>query len=345
MAGELAAVDQFLDDGGGATWMGEDGALADRLDVAAGYEAAAAAALGGRLAAAVAPDRPGGGALLDRAGEEGGSVLVDGGDARDRGTPPAAGAEALLDHVDGPSAALVLLSDAWVVERLDDIPDDFRGIAVTRTGRAWFGASRELRQVPAGGRERRLEERNRRRRLEAERDAAAAAERAAAAEAKSAAGESSAADVSLGEAQDALRESQRARDLAAETARRAAWLIEQRRQAPDEGPTAVRRAQLQAELDAERRLAERAERMREQRRARLSAQRERLAFDEALVPAAAGLADALDEVSAALADHAAALRAELEADRAGGEEVAAELRRCSAEEARLQADLRHGESA
>ena len=340
VAGELAAVDQFLDDGGGAAWMGEDGAVADRLEVAAGYEAAAAAALGGRLAAAVAPDRPGGGALLDRAGQQGGSVLVGGGDAPGGGTPPAAGAESLLDHVEGPSAALMLLSDAWVVEQLDDIPDDFRGIAVTRTGRAWFGASRELRQVPAGGRERRLAERNRRRRLETERDVAVAAERAAAAAAERAAGESSTADVTLSEARDALRESQRGRDLAAETARRAAWLIEQRRQSPDEGPNAVRRAQLQAELDAERRLAERAERIREQRRTRLSAQRERLAFDEALIPAASGLADALDEVSAALADHAAGLQAELEVDRAGGEEVAAELRRCSAEEARLQGDLR-----
>ena len=120
----------------------------------------------------------------------------------------------------------------------------------------------------------------------------------------------------------------------------AAWLIEQRRQAPDEGPTAVRRAQLQAELAAERRLAERAERIREQRRARLGAQRERLALDEALVPAAARLADALDAVSAGLADRAAALQTELEADRAGGDEVAAELRRCAAEEARLQGDLR-----
>jgi chromosome segregation protein len=41
-----------------------------------------------------------------------------------------------------------------------------------------------------------------------------------------------------------------------------------------------------------------------------------------------------------LADHAAAFQTELESDRAGGEEVAAELRRCAAEEARLQGDLR-----
>jgi chromosome segregation protein len=194
--------------------------------------------------------------------------------------------------------------------------------------------------VPGGGRERRLAERNRRRRLEAERDAAAAAGRGAAAAAQDAPAGAAAADVALREAQDSLRDAQRGRDLAAEAARRAAWLIEQRREAPDEGPTAVRRAQLQAELDAERRLAERAERTREQRRARLGAQREGLALDEALVPAAAGLADALDAVSAALADHAAALQAELHADREGGEEVAAELRRCAAEEARLQGDLR-----
>ncbi len=340
MAGELAASEQFLSDGSGAPWMGEDGALSDRLDVAAGYEAAVAAALGGRLGAAVARDRPGGGALLDRAGEEGGSVLVAGGETTVRGAPPAAGAEPLLDHVHGPDAALVLLADAWVVERLDDVPDDFRGIAVTRSGRAWFGAARELRQVRAGGRERRLAERNRRRRLETEHVTAAEAERVAGAGAEAAGAEAGAADVALRAAEDALRAAQRERDVAAEAARRADWLIEQRRKGPDEGPTAVRRAQIQAELEAERRLAERAERIREQRRARLEAQRERLELDEALVPAAARLADALDAVSAALAGHATALQAELETDRAGGEEVAAELRRCAAEEARLQGELR-----
>ena len=340
LAGELAVSEQFLADRGGAEWMDDSGALAEQLEVADGYEAAVAAVLGGRLAAAVARDRPGGSALLDRAGEHGGSVLVAGGPTPPRGAPPAAGAQALLDHVEGPDAALALLAQAWVVERLDDVPEDFGGVAVTRAGRAWFGAARELRQVPAGGRDRALAERNRRRRLEAEHAAAAETARAAASGAERAAAEAGAADAALREAEDAEREARRGRDVTAEAARRAAWLIEERRRAPDEGPTAVRRARLQAELAAERRLAERAERAREERRARLESRRRRLALDEALIPAAAELADALDAVAVGLADRAAALHAELEADRAGGEEVAAELRRCAAEEARLQTELR-----
>src|SRR5207248_1619750 len=200
-------------------------------------------------------------------------------DAAPRGTPPAAGAQALLDHVEGPEAALALLAQAWVVERLDDVPEDFGGVAVTRAGRAWFGAARELRQVPAGGRDRALAERNRRRRLEAEHAAAEEAARAAATGAERAAAEAGVADAALREAEDAERDARRGRDVAAEAARRAAWLIEERRRAPDEGPTAVRRAQLQAELAAERRLAERVERGREERRARLESQRGRLALD------------------------------------------------------------------
>src|SRR5205807_9805499 len=158
-------------------------------DVAAGYEAAVAAVLGGHLAAAVVEDRPGGAALLDRAGEEGGSVLVAGGglggggaqaaEEAPAGAPPTAGAERLRDRVAGPQTALALLADAWVVQRLEDVPEAFRGVAVTREGRAWFGAARELRQIPAGGEERVLAERARRERLIADSAAAADAERAA----------------------------------------------------------------------------------------------------------------------------------------------------------------------
>ena len=61
----------------------------------------------------------------------------------------------------GSRVALALLGDAWVVEE-SRLPDDFTGIAVTQDGRAWFGGARELRQVPAGGEERVLAERNRR---------------------------------------------------------------------------------------------------------------------------------------------------------------------------------------
>ena len=50
--------------------------LADQLEVDPGYELAVAAALDGRLRAAVLADRGAAGALLDRAGADGGRALV-----------------------------------------------------------------------------------------------------------------------------------------------------------------------------------------------------------------------------------------------------------------------------
>ena len=212
-------------------------ALSEALDVDDGYEAALAAVLGGHLAAAVVEDRPGGAVLLDRAGEEGGSVLVAGGQAADEaptGASPTADAERLRDRVAGPGAALALLADAWVVERLEDVPEDFRGVAVTRAGRAWFGGARELRQIPAGGEERVLAERARRERLTAESAVAADAERAAVLEVERTAEAAVAAAAALGDVEDAVRAAQRDRDAAGEIVRRAVWVIEQRRQAPEE---------------------------------------------------------------------------------------------------------------
>ena len=87
VGGELAAVNQFLRHHAGAPHGAA--ALADELDVAAGYELAVAAALDGRLRAAVVDDRPAATTLLDRAGADGGRALVvgepgsaDGGDRR-----------------------------------------------------------------------------------------------------------------------------------------------------------------------------------------------------------------------------------------------------------------------
>ena len=51
-----------------------------------------------------------------------------------------------------------LLADTWVVDSVAGISETFTGIAVTRSGRVWFGGSGELRQMPVGGRERVLEE-------------------------------------------------------------------------------------------------------------------------------------------------------------------------------------------
>src|SRR5204862_6880349 len=139
-----------------------------------------------------------------------------------------------------------LLADAWVVERLDNVPDDFAGIAVTRSGRAWFGAWSELRQAPAGGEDRLLAAANRRDELIAATERAASDERAAAAVVESATAAVADADAARAEADRALRAAVRERDQATEEERRTAWLIEQRRTAADEGPAGERRAHVQA---------------------------------------------------------------------------------------------------
>ncbi|HEY8637741.1 MAG TPA: AAA family ATPase, partial [Solirubrobacteraceae bacterium] len=126
---------------------------------------------------------------------------------------------------------------------------------------------------------------------------------------------------------------------AAEAARRAGWIIEQRRAAPQEGASAVRRAQVEGELAAERRTAERAERDRGERAARLDHWRVQLATEEALAPQATRLAEALRAAGAAVATRIEALEAEAAADREAGDGVAAELRACAREEAEIQGVL------
>ena len=308
-------MNQFLRSHAGAP--GGARALADALEVEPGCELALAAALDGRLRAAIADDHAAATSLLDRAGDDGGSVLVT---AR---LPPAAPLRqpasprprrpARLRRTPAPrpspgpalsstsSAVLPTRSpsprpcfaDAWLVEELRALPDGFTGIAVTRSGRVWFGAWRELRQVPAGGADRVLAQRNRRHSLVAASEAAANAEHRALAAAREAAQHVSAADGEREAAERALRQAQREHDSAAEARRRAGWLIDQRRTAPDEGPGSLRRAQLAAELQAERRLAQRIEAERAQRERRIARAEAAAARDEALAPAATRLADAL----------------------------------------------------
>src|SRR3954454_15024530 len=86
------------------------------------------------------------------------------------------------------------------------------------------------------------------------------------------------------------RAAARARDEAAEAERHARWVIRQRRAAPDEGPSAERRAHVEAAIATERCLSERAERERAERRRRLEHERVRLARDTELQPLAARLA-------------------------------------------------------
>ncbi len=371
---ELAAVNQFLRSHAGAP--GGAPALADALRAEAGYELALAAALGPRLRAAVAANFTEAAALLERAGRDGGAALVPAGDPTAPGAypsagspPPAAGAEPLLDHVDaeraaasgsgsaagaesgsaaaGAAASLArgLLADVWVVESFDGLHPDFRGVAVTRSGRVWSPATRELRQVPGGGEDRLLSERNRRDELVQATERAARAERAALAEAERASQAVAAADAARDDADRAAREATRARDEAGEAVRHAGWLIEQRRKAPDEGPIATRRAQLGAALAAERRLAERAERERRDRERRLSLERERLAADDRLAPQAARVVAVLEVAGMAVGQRQELLQAELDADRAAGERLAADLRAGAAAENAAQTRLHGGAQA
>ena len=343
VGGELAAVNQFLRSQ--ATLPGAPASLADELEVESGYELALAAALDGRLRAAVVSDRDAARELLDRAGADGGRALV-----LRSGPPPAgasglptAGARRLAEIVRGPDDALALaralLHDTWVVDAIEDVPANFAGVAVTTSGRVWSASASEVRQAPAGGEERVLAERNRREQLvntsesavKAELDAGAALERAAAALAE--------AESERERATDAHRAAVRTRDEAAEEERRLGAVIERRRSAPDDGPNAGRRAQLVAELAAERGMLERAERERRERAARIEQLQAAIARNQEFRPVLGKVIEGLAAALEAIAAQKSAFDAALAADRAAGEHVAEELRACAREEAGLHTEL------
>ena len=382
---ELAAVNQFLRNHTGAP--NGAAAFADELEVDAGYELAVAAALDGRLRAAIVEHRDAGGSLLDRAGADGGRALVMGdaamadgaeGGVRPPGAmadgaeramgamadgaesgvrppgamadgaesglrPPAPGAEWLADRVRGDgrvlSLARALLEDTWLVQDLAALADDFAGVAVTRTGRVWSARTRELRQAPAVGEDRVLAERNRREQLVRATEVAAQAEVDARAAAQGATAAVSAADAVRERLTGAHRAAVRALDEAGEEQRRVSALIARRRAAPDDGPDAGRRSQLAAELNAERRMLERAERERGERSRRLERLRSAAARDRELAPAAAAVITALEDVAVAIAQRVRGFDEALAADRQAGEHVAGELRACAQQEAELHARM------
>jgi chromosome segregation protein len=342
---ELAAVNQFLRSHAGAA--GDADALEGALTVAAGYELALAATLGGRLAAAVVTDRAQAEALLERAGEEGARALV----LEAIPPPPAAavappvgGARPLLELLGGEPAVLAvvarLLADTWVVEDLGALPDSFAGTAVTRAGRVWSARLGELRQAPSGGRERALEQRNRRESLVGSSVQAARQEQAALALALEAQRLVAQALDERETADGRLRSADREHAEAVEAERRAGWLIEQRRAAPDQGETAVRRAQLEGERAAERRAVERIERERRARAQRIAALQAQTAADRELGPATERFAAVLERLDGALEGILGGLDEELRADSAAGEALAGSLRECASAESALQAQLR-----
>jgi chromosome segregation protein len=149
-----------------------------------------------------------------------------------------------------------------------------------------------------------------------------------------------AADTSREEAEVALRRALRAAQEAADAVSRCDWTLERRREAPDQGPDAVRRAEVAADLRAEQRLAERLESERRARVATVESLRAGIELDEQVVESAERAGRALEAAHAAVAERRDKLASELEAGAAAGEEAAAELRECAHEEAQLQARLR-----
>ena len=361
VGGELASVNHFLR--GAARPPGDGRSLAEELRVDDGYELALAAVLGPLMRAAVAGDLAEAESMLDSTGGRGGAALVAGDTGGSGGAPPAdgpppatgaelpatpagfAGAERLLDHV-RPAAGVTalaerLLAQAWVVDSLTGLsPGSFSGVAVTRTGRLLAGASGELRQAPAGADERLLAEAARRDGLvELSRSAAEAEAEAIAALAASQARVANA-DAERDRADGALRRAAHALDEGRERAERLERSIERRRAAPAEGAATVRRAELQAELRAEARLAEHAERERAQRRQRVRLLIARIEADDRIEALSTRAATALEAAHVAVQARRAVVERGLATDEASAEHVADELRACAREEAELQGRLR-----
>jgi chromosome segregation protein len=343
---ELAAVNQFLRTAAAAPEGTRS--LAGELGVAGGYELALAAALGPLLGAGVVPDLRAAESLLDRA--DGASALIASGSAAgSHGPAPAPGAQRLLDLVTPPPdlrpIAERLLADAWVVESLESVPASFTGIAATRAGRVLFASTGELRQAAPGAADRVLEERNRRERLVAASERAAGEEGALRQAVEQAREAVHAAYAARDAAEGGLRGAVRQAEEAAEEVRRAEWLIERRRRAPDEGPSAVRHAELAAELRAERRMVEQIDRERAERRRRIEGLRSHIEHDGVVERDAERAIAALEVSQGSVSAHRDALAGALEADVEVGERTAAELRACARQEVELQARLRRANEA
>ena len=344
---ELAAANQFLRGQSGAPHGAP--ALADELDVDPGYELALAAALDGRLRAAIVEHREQAGALLDGAGAEGGRALISGqasgaGElASEAPSPPLSGAKLLSDHVRGPARVLALvrrlLIDTWVLDEFGPGSQGFDGVLVTRGGRVWSGRTQELRQAPAVGEERILAERNRRAQLIGESESAAQAEIDRRGDLEQAVAAASASDSARHQLTGAHRAAVRELDETREEQRRLAALLERRRRAPDDGPDAGRRSQLAAELAAERGMLERSERERSQRSRRLAGLQAAAHRDQELWPAVTEVIGALQDAGEAISEQRVRFETALVADRRAGEHVAGELRTFAQEEATLQAGL------
>ena len=337
LQGELGAVEAKL---ATAAMEGGDEVFAGMIDTGPGIERAVSAALGERLRAAVVGSvQEGVGKLADSDGAS--RALVAGGAGSPSTDPPVDGARRLLDLVqaDGAAAEVAerLLADAWLVDDLAELPEDFGGIAVTIDGDAFDGAARELRRLPKEGTDPALAARSAREELVsrvAQREQTAQRvegelERAEKALAK--------ARSDRDEADLARREAQRRLDTANEEASRTRWLAEKRAEREDGGSTTVKRAQLEAELAAERRHADAAKRAADARRTESERLRRRIELETETLPALGAAREALIAVGERLERRAKTLAGPQEE---GGGEVAAELRECSQQEYAIGGEMR-----
>jgi chromosome segregation protein len=209
-----------------------------------------------------------------------------------------------------------------------------------RNGRIWSMTWDEVRQVILDGVERVLALGEEREREIAAGEVVDQAELLVKGAVEAALGEVSTVEQARDQAAGALHEAERGLAEAEEAQRRAAWLIEQRRAAPEQGTLAVRRGELHGELAAERRQAQRRQVERAERARRIERLRAQHAADVELAPRAQRLAAALAGAGEVVEGLLARIQELLGQDRAAGEQVAAELRACAQEEAEIQTALR-----
>ena len=309
LAGELAAVEARL-----ASALGEDGEdlLAGLIQAAPGLEHALSAALGERLRAEVVGSIGEGTERLQKAEGAARALLSETGRTAQRGEPPAEGARPLLDMVAAEGAAVPvtdrLLADAWLVDDLTALPEDFAGIAVTYDGDCFDGAAGELRRVPRGATDPALLARSDREELALRLEQRTKSEVRAKRE--------------LEIAEEEFAEARTSHDAA------------------QASPEAVRRAQIEAELGVERRHAEAAQKAREVRARDRERLERRIEIERGLLPDLESLAGALEMLGAQMRERVEALQEANSGDEGGDEGVAAELRECSEQEFELQAKLR-----
>jgi chromosome segregation protein len=310
LEGELSAVEARL-----AAALGDDGEdlLAGLVQAAPGLEQALSAALGERLRAQVVDSLTAGAERLSGAEGAARALLTEGGQAPTRGEAPVEGARPLLDMVEAEGRAKGiaerLLGNAWLVDEIAAVPDDFEGVAVTLGGECFDGSVGELRVLPRGATDPALLARSQREELAERVEQRQTTETRARRE--------------LEIAEERFAEARAAQDAA------------------EASPEAVRRAQLEAELAAERRHAAAAAEAAEAARRDHAQLSRRIEIERDLLPGMERLADALEAVESSLRKRVEELQAEAGGgDGAEGGGVAAELRECSEREFGLQSELR-----